>query len=217
VTAHPVADPPVAGVPRRLASRRLAKRLLDVVGASLALVLLAPLIAAIAIALIAESGTPVIFRQQRVGRGGRPFQMWKFRTMVADAERLRASLLALSRDPDWLDLADDPRVTRVGRRLRRTSLDELPQLVNVLRGHMSLVGPRPLIPADHDRVPAWAASRDDVAPGMTGLWQVSGRASLGFVQMLRLDCRYVSTWSLGRDLRILLRTIPAVISGKGVN
>jgi lipopolysaccharide/colanic/teichoic acid biosynthesis glycosyltransferase len=213
--AHHVAAT-VAG-PQRAAGGRVAKRLVDIAGAALALVLLAPLLMIIAIALCAESDGPVLFRQQRIGRGGRPFQIWKFRTMVADAERLRASLVGLSRDPDWLDLEDDPRVTPVGRRLRRTSLDELPQLVNVLRGHMSLVGPRPLIPVDHDRVPVWAARRDEVRPGITGLWQVSGRANLTFLEMLRLDCRYLDTWSLGRDLLILVRTIPAVITARGAD
>jgi lipopolysaccharide/colanic/teichoic acid biosynthesis glycosyltransferase len=217
VTGAPRVAATAVAEPQRGAVRRHAKRLLDIAVASLALIVLAPVLTLIAIALRAESQGPVLFRQQRVGRDGRPFEMWKFRTMVADAERLRASLVAMSRDPDWLDLEDDPRVTRVGRRLRRMSLDELPQLVNVLRGQMSLVGPRPLIPVDHDRVPAWAARRDEVRPGITGLWQVSGRADLPFLEMLRLDCRYLETWSLGRDLLILLRTIPAVITARGAD
>jgi lipopolysaccharide/colanic/teichoic acid biosynthesis glycosyltransferase len=143
--------------------------------------------------------------------------MWKFRTMVHDAERRRAALVALSRDPDWLHLDADPRITRVGRVLRRTSLDELPQLLNVLRGEMSLVGPRPLIPAEHDRMPAWARVRDAVRPGMTGLWQVNGRTTTTYLQMLSLDRDYVLSWSLGSDVRILMRTLPAVLSATGAN
>jgi lipopolysaccharide/colanic/teichoic acid biosynthesis glycosyltransferase len=169
------------------------------------------------VAVRLESPGPALFRQVRVGRDGRRFEMWKFRTMVVDAEERRAELVARSRDPDWLDLEDDPRVTRVGRILRHTSLDELPQLFNVLRGDMRLVGPRPLIPVEHARMPAWARVRDDVTPGMTGLWQVAGRTRLTFEEMLELDCRYVATRSVRRDLEILLRTIPAVLSGKGVN
>jgi lipopolysaccharide/colanic/teichoic acid biosynthesis glycosyltransferase len=193
------------------------KRVLDVVLAAAALVLLIPLLVAIALAIRADSPGPVLFRQERVGRDGRRFWMWKFRTMVADAERLHAALCALSSDPNWLHIDGDPRITRVGRVLRRASLDELPQLVNVLRGHMSLVGPRPLIPDEHARMPEWAHARDGVPPGMTGLWQVSGRTSVGYEDMLRLDCRYVATWSLARDLVALVRTIPAVISGRGAD
>jgi lipopolysaccharide/colanic/teichoic acid biosynthesis glycosyltransferase len=212
--AGPVAELPGA---RRLHGARRLKRVIDVVGASLLLLLVAPMLALIAIAVVTDSSGPVLFRQERIGRNGRPFAMWKFRTMVADAERLHASLVALSRDPDWLDLDVDPRVTRLGRILRKSSLDELPQLVNVVRGQMSLVGPRPLIPVDHARVPPWARRRVDATPGITGLWQVAGRTSLSFTEMLRLDCRYVDTWSLGRDLLILVRTVPAVLSGKGAN
>jgi lipopolysaccharide/colanic/teichoic acid biosynthesis glycosyltransferase len=193
------------------------KRMIDVVVAGVALPLLLPLLLLIAVAIRMDSGGPALLRQQRVGRGARPFGMWKFRTMVADAEQRHAALCALSHDPDWLLLDCDPRVTRVGRLLRRASLDEVPQLVNVLRGQMSLVGPRPLIPVEHERLPSWARARDDMPPGMTGLWQVSGRTTIGFEDMLRLDCRYVATWSLTRDVAALLRTIPAVLSGRGAN
>jgi lipopolysaccharide/colanic/teichoic acid biosynthesis glycosyltransferase len=143
--------------------------------------------------------------------------MWKFRTMVADAEERRMEVVRFSLDPDWLLLERDPRVTRVGRLLRRTSLDELPQLLNVLRGDMSLVGPRPLIPAEHAHVPVWAHPRMDVAPGMTGLWQVSGRTTLSFAEMLHLDCRYVETCGIRGDLALLARTIPEVLWGRGAN
>jgi lipopolysaccharide/colanic/teichoic acid biosynthesis glycosyltransferase len=198
-------------------SARVLKRALDVVLAAAALALLAPLLVVIALAIRADSVGPVLFSQERVGRDGRRFRMWKFRTMVADAESLHAALCALSSDPDWLHIERDPRITRVGRVLRRLSLDELPQLVNVLCGHMSLVGPRPLIQVEHARMPEWARARDGVPPGMTGLWQVSGRTTIGYEDMLRLDCQYVATWSLARDFVALVRTIPAVLSGKGAN
>ncbi len=218
-----VEGPPSLDTPRR---RRFAvgqraapavKRLVDVVGAGSALLVLAPPMALIALAVRAESRGPAFFGQRRIGRGGRPFVMWKFRTMVHDAERRRDALVALSRDPDWLHLDADPRITRVGRMLRRASLDELPQLVNVLRGEMSLVGPRPLIPSEHDRMPSWAQVRDAVRPGMTGLWQVNGRTTTTYQEMLRLDCEYVQGLSLRSDARILVRTLPAVLSGTGAN
>jgi len=188
-----------------------------VVGATALAAAGAPLMALAAIAVRLESPGPALFRQVRVGRDGRRFEMWKFRTMVVDAEERRSELIARSRDPNWLDVEDDPRVTRVGRILRHTSLDELPQVFNVLRGEMSLVGPRPLIPAEHARMPEWARVRDEVTPGITGLWQVAGRTDLTFEEMLELDRRYVETRSARRNLEILVRTIPAVLSAKGVN
>lgn len=191
------------------------KRAIDVAAAAVGLLVLMPLMLILALLLCASSPGPPLFRQRRVGRHGREFGMWKFRTMVAEAERLRPLLLARSRDADWLDLADDPRVTGVGRLLRRTSIDELPQLVNVLLGDMSLVGPRPLPVEEHARVPEWAAARSHVRPGITGLWQVRGRASVSFAEMLRLDCAYVSDPSLAGDLRILARTVPAVLTARG--
>jgi lipopolysaccharide/colanic/teichoic acid biosynthesis glycosyltransferase len=191
------------------------KRTIDVAAAVSGLLVLLPLLLLLALVLCATSPGPPLIRQRRVGRHGREFGMWKFRTMVAEAERLRPALLAHSRDADWLDLADDPRITGVGRLLRRTSIDELPQLVNVLRGDMSLVGPRPLPLEEDARVPEWAAARNDVRPGMTGLWQVQGRGSIGFAGMLQLDCAYVRESSLAGDLRILARTVPAVLTAKG--
>jgi lipopolysaccharide/colanic/teichoic acid biosynthesis glycosyltransferase len=193
------------------------KRAFDILAAAGGLVLLAPLLAAIAVAVWLSSPGPPLFRQLRAGRFGRPFRMWKFRTMAVGAEAVRLELLAQSRDPDWLSLDHDPRVTRVGRFLRRTSLDELPQLVNVLRGEMSLVGPRPLPLAEHARAPEWSTCRLEVRPGLTGLWQVTGRSRTSFLEMLRLDCRYVSRRSFWADLRILLQTIPAVLRGRGAN
>jgi exopolysaccharide biosynthesis polyprenyl glycosylphosphotransferase len=196
---------------------RALKRALDVVGAALVMVAVAPLMAVIALLVRAQSRGPALFRQARVGRDGRIFVMFKFRTMVADAEERRSALLPLSRDPGWLHLDDDPRITSVGRLLRRTSLDELPQFWNVLRGDMSLVGPRPLVALEHERAPAWAQTRSEVRPGITGLWQVEGRTTLPFQDMLRLDRVYVATWSLWGDVEILLRTVPAVLIARGAN
>jgi lipopolysaccharide/colanic/teichoic acid biosynthesis glycosyltransferase len=193
----------------------VAKRAIDVAGALAGLVLLAPLMVVVAVAVSAASPGAPLFRQRRAGRDVREFRMWKFRTMVVGAEALRPLLVGDSRDADWLDLERDPRITPVGRLLRRTSLDELPQLLNVLRGDMSLVGPRPLPLEEQARVPAWAAARADVRPGLTGLWQVQGRTALGFTEMLRLDCEYVRRASLIFDLVILARTVPAVLAAKG--
>ena len=193
------------------------KRVFDIVLASAALLALAPVLAALSLAIRLDSRGGVLFRQVRVGRSGRPFVLFKLRTMVPDAEELRASLLIKSRDPHWLDLEHDPRVTRLGRLLRHTSLDGLPQLWNVVRGDMSLVGPRPLIPVEHARIGRWARARDRVRPGLTGLWQVSGRTQIPFAEMLVLDDLYISRWSLRTDLEILLRTPAAVFSRRGSN
>jgi lipopolysaccharide/colanic/teichoic acid biosynthesis glycosyltransferase len=191
------------------------KRAFDITGAALLFVALLPLMLAVTLLVVVSSPGPPLFCQRRAGRAGRDFGMWKFRTMVAEAERLRPLLIGDSRDADWLDLERDPRITRIGRVLRRTSLDELPQLLNVLLGDMSLVGPRPLPLEEHARIPEWAAARTDVRPGITGLWQVRGRAALGFVDMLHLDCQYVREATLWVDLKILARTVPAVLAAKG--
>jgi len=159
----------------------------------------------------------VLFAQERVGRGGRRFRLFKLRTMTVDAEERRADLVAQSSDPDWLKLDHDPRITRIGRWLRRLSLDELPQLWNVVRGEMSLVGPRPLIPAEDEHVQAWARGRLDLTPGITGYWQVLGRTRIPFEEMVKLDYLYVMNWSLWQDIRLMLRTLPVVIGGRGAN
>jgi lipopolysaccharide/colanic/teichoic acid biosynthesis glycosyltransferase len=210
VTAYPAA----AAVPARRPVA-VVKRAIDVTGALLGLMLLAPLLLSIALAVRMTSPGPAIFRQRRAGRGHREFVLWKFRTMFDGSDDLRAELIVHVPDDGWLDLEQDPRVTPLGRVLRRCSLDELPQLVNVLRGDMSLVGPRPLPLDEHARIPAWATARADVRPGLTGAWQVAGRERIGFLEMLRLDCQYVATRSLWSDLKILVRTIPAVLDGKG--
>jgi exopolysaccharide biosynthesis polyprenyl glycosylphosphotransferase len=196
---------------------RVTKRAMDVVGATLLLTAFAPVMALIAVAIKLDSRGPVLFRQQRVGHRGRPFGLLKFRTMVFGAERRRDALLAESKEPGWLHLEHDPRITRVGRVLRHTSLDELPQLWNVLRGEMSLVGPRPLVPTEDANLVGWARTRLDLMPGLSGLWQVAGRTSLPFAEMIRLDYLYVTNWSLWRDVRVMLRTVPAVLMRRGVN
>ena len=173
-----------------------------------------PLLAFVALAIKLDSRGPVFFAQERVGKGGRRFRLYKFRTMVSDAEQLRDELLASSTDPNWLKLDRDPRVTRIGRHLRRLSLDELPQLWNVVRGDMSMVGPRPLVPAEDERVLGWARGRLDLTPGITGYWQVLGRTRIPFEEMVKLDYLYVMNWSLWEDVRLMLRTLPVVL-GEG--
>ncbi len=200
----------------------VAKRVVDVVGAAAGLVLLAPLFIVCAAAIKLDSPGPVFYRGTRLGRGRVSFRTYKFRSMYADvddsahAEYLRQTLTS---EPDetatMFKLVDDDRVTRVGRILRRWSIDELPQLINVLRGEMSLVGPRPEVPYALDVYEPWQYRRFEVLPGMTGLWQVSGRALLSPRQMLELDCRYVLDRSFHLDAWILLRTIPAVASRVG--
>jgi exopolysaccharide biosynthesis polyprenyl glycosylphosphotransferase len=189
---------------------RVGKRVLDAGGAALGLVLFAPLLLAAAIAIKLDSSGPVLFRQVRVGRGGRQFTLYKFRSM-----RMGSTILVRADGAIVKDVAD-PRVTRVGGFLRRLSLDELPQLFNVLRGDMSLVGPRPLVLAEARALTEeWQQRRADLRPGLTGAWQVAGRSNIPFQEMIRFDYQYVSGWSLGRDLAILLATLPAVFSGRG--
>ena len=198
-------------------SSRAVKRAMDIAIAGLFLILFAPVLLLIAIAIKLDSRGRVFFAQERVGRGGRRFRLYKFRTMVIDAEQRRAELLAESMDPNWLKLEHDPRITRVGRRMRRLSLDELPQLWNVLRGDMSMVGPRPLIASEDDRVEDWARGRLDLTPGITGYWQVLGRTRIPFEEMVKLDYLYVMNWSLWEDVRLMLRTLPVVLAGRGAN
>lgn len=198
-------------------SSRTIKRITDIVIAGCLLLLFLPLLALVAVAIKLESPGPVLFSQERVGKGSRRFRLLKLRTMVVDAEARRDDLLHLSDDPEWLRLADDPRVTRVGRRLRRFSVDELPQLWNVLRGDMSMVGPRPLVPAEDERVGGWGRDRLDLVPGMTGYWQVMGRTEIPFEEMVKLDYLYVVNWSLWQDIRLILRTLPVVLRGRGAN
>ena len=181
------------------------------------LVLSAPVWIVAAIAVKLDSPGPILFRQSRIGRAGRPFRLTKFRSMIADAETRREALLAMSRQDKWLDLEHDPRITRVGRFLRHTSIDELPQLWNVLKGDMSLVGPRPLIAEEDRNVSGWARRRLDLTPGITGPWQVMGRARIPFEQMIMLDYLYVANWSLWADVKLLIQTVPVVLTRRGAN
>jgi exopolysaccharide biosynthesis polyprenyl glycosylphosphotransferase len=192
------------------------KRAFDIVCATLTLILLSPLLLVIVLAVRLSSRGPIVFRSTRRGIGQRPFACLKFRTMYSDAEAQQDDLEQLNEASGALfKIRDDPRLTRVGRVLRRFSLDELPQLVNVLRGEMSLVGPRPLPQRDYDMLEDWHRKRYLVLPGITGLWQVSGRSELDFDDLVHLDFIYLEHWSLALDLTILLKTVPAVLSRRG--
>lgn len=198
-------------------SSRYFKRIMDVVGASVGLLASALPMVLIAIAIKFDSRGPIFFKQERIGRRGHHFNLIKFRTMIPDAEKRVDELLEHSEDPNWLKLKQDPRVNRVGKLLRLFSLDELPQLINVLKGEMSLVGPRPLIASEDEKVTGWSRTRLDLAPGITGLWQVLGRTNIPFEEMVKLDTLYVTNWSLWLDVKLLLRTIGIVLSRRGAN
>jgi exopolysaccharide biosynthesis polyprenyl glycosylphosphotransferase len=192
------------------------KRTLDVALILLALPFLLPFMALIALVIRLDSPGPALFRQTRVGKHGKLFTCYKFRTMVVDAEQRKAELAALNEaDGPLFKIRSDPRITRVGRFLRQSSLDELPQLINVLRGEMSLVGPRPGLPEEVEQYDTWHCRRLEVTPGLTGLWQVLGRSDTTFDEMVRLDIYYTENWSVGMDVHILLKTIPVVLVGKG--
>ncbi len=222
----PVAAVPSAAVAETLAAidsrdrdgayLRYGKRVLDVAGALVALVLCSPLLLIAAMAIKLESRGPLFYRSIRIGKDGRPFTFLKLRSMVRDADRRRHQITHLNEcDGPVFKISRDPRVTRVGRFLRTTSIDEIPQFVNVLRGEMSLVGPRPPIPEEVAQYEPWQLRRLDVLPGITCLWQISGRSRIGFQEWMRLDLEYIQHRSLALDLRILVRTIPAVLSREG--
>ncbi len=196
--------------------RRGGKRLLDVVLATAGVLIALPLFAIAAVAIKLDSPGPVFHRAARVGKGGRPFTFLKLRSMRADAQELRGLLLHrnITKGPTF-KLHDDPRVTHVGRFLRKTSLDELPQLLHVLTGEMSLVGPRPPFPEEVEHYEPWMRRRLETRPGLTCLWQIRGRSDLPFDEWMRLDVEYVERCSLALDLKILVLTVPAVISGRG--
>ena len=216
-----VAGVPFAHVASQSFSRlgRALKRALDVTGSLVLLVLLSPLLAVTALAIRLDSPGGVLFRQRRVGLGDEPFTVLKFRSMCDDAHAARAALLEdhghLSGDDRMFKMTDDPRVTRVGKFIRRTSIDELPQLVNVLRGDMSLVGPRPLIPEEDRFVEGRGRHRLKLKPGLTGPWQILGRSEIPFGEMVELDCNYVAGWTPLRDVQLLLRTAPALLRRNG--
>jgi exopolysaccharide biosynthesis polyprenyl glycosylphosphotransferase len=213
----------------RMKAQSAVKRALDLFGASVGLVLLLPFLLLISLAIKLTSKGPVLFRQWRVGLNGRPFVCYKFRSMRADSDQsIHRRYWEDFRDrgiEGGIDksgarvykLTDDPRVTRLGRLLRRASLDELPQLLNVLRGHMSLVGPRPCLAYEWDTYEEWHKKRLSVSAGITGLWQVTGRSKVTFDEMALLDIFYAANWSLAMDLRLMLRTIPAVFNGRGAH
>lgn len=203
----------IASLPRNY---RIAKRTMDVVLCTAGLLLLLPFFAAVAVAIKLDSRGPVFFRQVRVGRAHRPFYCLKFRSMTADAEKRRDDIAHLNEvDGPVFKIRNDPRVTRVGAWIRKISIDELPQLVNVLKGEMSLVGPRPPIPAEVEKYEDWMHRRLSVTPGITCVWQISGRSNISFEQWMRMDLDYVDTCSIRKDISILLRTIPAVLFGRG--
>ncbi len=213
----PLLTLPRASIPR---SSLVFKRLLDVSISAVTLLALAPLLALCALAIKLDSTGPVLFRQCRVGRGGRRFEVLKFRSMYVEAEALKHQFVELTLhrgagENGIFKLAEDPRVTRVGRIMRRYSLDEVPQLLNILRGDMSLVGPRPLPEEEHERISGRFRRRVDLMPGLTGLWQVHGRSNIPFDGMVDLDYLYVTNWSLWRDVKLLIRTIGVVVRGNG--
>jgi exopolysaccharide biosynthesis polyprenyl glycosylphosphotransferase len=207
----------ILGVPRFGISpaNRFIKRAFDVVGSTIILALVSPLMVLIALAVKCTSRGPVCFRQTRIGRDGQAFQMLKFRSMQEGADELKDTLRHRNEQEGLFKIADDPRVTKVGRFLRRTSLDELTQLINVLRGEMSLVGPRPLVPEEDRQIQGWHRRRLHLTPGMTGPWQVLGSSRIPLREMVTIDYLYVANWSLWNDVKILLRTVGVVLARRG--
>jgi exopolysaccharide biosynthesis polyprenyl glycosylphosphotransferase len=194
----------------------MSKRAIDVVVSTLVLVALSPILALTAILIRLESPGPILYRHTRIGKNRQPFTMYKFRSMRQDADRERAAMVVdLDGDRRLFKDREDPRRTRTGAFIRRWSIDELPQLWTVLIGDMSVVGPRPQIPPEVANYEDWHYKRLAVSPGLTGLWQVSGRSELTFDEMVIYDIYYIENWSLGLDFRILLRTVPAVLQGRG--
>lgn len=195
---------------------RVVKDIEDYVFSILGLTLLSPLFIAVALLIKLDSRGPVFYRQERVGRNGKRFRIYKFRSMVAEAEKIRESLESENEASGPIfKMKKDPRITAAGKFIRRTSIDELPQLINVVKGEMSLVGPRPPIPSEVDEYEEWHKERLTVTPGITGMWQVSGRSDVAFEDMVKWDVYYIRNWSLWLDIRILLKTIPVVLFSKG--
>jgi exopolysaccharide biosynthesis polyprenyl glycosylphosphotransferase len=221
LTSHTIEGIPLITLPRLRLSpwSRFLKRSFDLALSGTITFLLGPLLAITALLIKLDSPGPVLFRQVRMGSGGRPFHIYKFRTMVTNAEQRKAEIAHLNShakpggDPRMFKVQQDPRVTRIGRILRHYSIDEMPQLFNVVKGDMSLIGPRPLILEEDQHVSDWGRKRLELKPGMTGLWQVSGRNSVPFEDMVKLDYLYVTTWSLANDCRLLLQTVPIVLGG----
>jgi lipopolysaccharide/colanic/teichoic acid biosynthesis glycosyltransferase len=216
---------PLVGLPLTRLSRSsaLLKRAFDLLVAGLGLVLIAPLLLIVTIAIKLDSRGPVLFRQTRIGAGNRPFTILKFRTMVENAEELKPQFAHLNKhllnggDARMFKIPYDPRCTRVGRVLRRYSIDELPQLINVLKGQMTMVGPRPLIPEEQQYVRGWAERRLRLKPGVTGFWQVLGRDDIPFEEMIALDYLYIANWSLLGDIKLTLQTVPVLFRRRAVH
>jgi len=223
VMAKNAAVDEIAGIPTILVKKggisgwdRILKEAEDYILSILILILLMPFMALTALIVVLDSPGPVFFRQVRVGKNGRHFRMFKFRSMVVDAEKVKERLMAANEAQGPIfKMKDDPRITNVGKFIRRTSIDELPQLINVIRGEMSLVGPRPPLPDEVSQYEEWQKERLAALPGITGLWQVSGRHALSFDEMVKWDIYYIRNWSLLLDMKILIKTLPAVIFTKG--
>jgi exopolysaccharide biosynthesis polyprenyl glycosylphosphotransferase len=209
---------PLLGVPRFGLSRSSSclKRVFDLAGATIGLLVLAPITFVVALLIKLDSPGPVLFRQTRIGRGDAPFQMLKFRTMVEGADSMKGELLGRNEASGLFKIVDDPRITRVGRCLRTTSLDEAPQLLNVLRGNMSLVGPRPLVVDEDQCITGFDRRRLHLTPGMTGRWQILGSARIPLSEMVKIDYLYVANWSLWADIKILLQTAYFVVLRRGM-
>jgi len=210
------ADPRTGPVPQPSRGYLIAKRVMDIVICGVGLVLLSPLLALIALWVKLDSQGPVLFKQLRIGRHQKPFYCLKFRSMTVDAEARRRELEHLNEvDGPVFKIRDDPRVTRAGKVLRKLSLDEFPQLWNVMTGEMTLVGPRPPLPVEVEKYEPWMLQRLEVTPGITCFWQASGRSNVTFEEWMRMDLDYIRQCSVLTDIKILVRTIPAVLFGKG--
>ncbi|HSP79760.1 MAG TPA: exopolysaccharide biosynthesis polyisoprenyl-phosphate hexose-1-phosphate transferase EpsZ [Myxococcaceae bacterium] len=194
------------------------KRLFDIISSAAALLVLSPLLVGVALGVKLTSRGPIFFKQKRVGLHGKPFNMLKFRSMVVNAEELKAKLEALNEQTGPVfKMMNDPRITGIGRFIRKYSIDELPQLINVLRGEMSVVGPRPPIPSEVEKYAAWQRRRLSVRPGLTCIWQVSGRNQISFEEWMYLDMQYIDHWSLKNDINLILKTVPVVLTGSGAS
>jgi exopolysaccharide biosynthesis polyprenyl glycosylphosphotransferase len=194
------------------------KRLIDIAASGAALAVLSPLLILTALAIKITSPGPVLFRQTRVGLHGAHFSLFKFRSMVTDAEKLKAKLMKMNEQSGPVfKMKHDPRITGIGRFIRKYSIDELPQLINILRGDMTIVGPRPALPSEVAQYKVWQRRRLSVRPGLTCYWQVGGRNAIGFEEWMRLDLRYVDHWSLSVDMRLILQTFPVVLAGRGAS
>ncbi|MDY7225033.1 exopolysaccharide biosynthesis polyisoprenyl-phosphate hexose-1-phosphate transferase EpsZ [Hyalangium rubrum] len=217
--SHVVADGYLHFVTHAPAPHQMAiKRLFDIISSAAALLVLSPLLLTVALLIKLTSRGPIFFKQQRVGLHGKPFDMLKFRSMVVNAEELKAKLEALNEQTGPVfKIRNDPRITPIGRFIRKYSIDELPQLINVLRGEMSVVGPRPPLPKEVEKYAAWQRRRLSVRPGLTCIWQVSGRNQISFEEWMYLDMQYIDNWTLLTDLRLIVKTVPVVLTGNGAS